>query len=177
MKKKPTLDPEELTLFRDTVNGIRRLNHDTVVHRRAQSARQAVKQQQQRREADHYFSDTYQPALPTEGPMRYVREGVSSFEVKRLRRGDYVPDMLLDLHGYTQAEARHEIIALINACKKQHIACASIMHGLGSGVLKRQVPAWLAQHPDVMAFHQAPLEWGGDGALLVLVDIGLDDER
>ncbi|MBY5993755.1 endonuclease SmrB [Ferrimonas balearica] len=176
MKKPKTMDPEELALFRDSLSDVRPLNHDTVVHRRAQKPRQAVQQQQQRREADHYFSDSYQPALPTEGPMRYVKEGVSSYEVKRLRRGDYVPEVLLDLHGHTQAEARQELIALINACKKQHLACASVMHGLGSGVLKRQVPAWLTQHPDVLAFHQAPLEWGGDGALLVLVDIGLNDE-
>ncbi|MER1720864.1 endonuclease SmrB, partial [Proteus terrae] len=28
----------------------------------------------------------------------------------------------------------------------------------------------LAQHTDVIAFHQAPKEWGGDAALLVLVE-------
>ncbi|MGO3798867.1 MAG: Smr/MutS family protein, partial [Vibrio casei] len=30
-------------------------------------------------------------------------------------------------------------------------------------------PLWLAQHPDVMAYHQAPLEFGGNGALLILL--------
>ncbi|MDX2125733.1 MAG: endonuclease SmrB, partial [Aeromonas hydrophila] len=27
------------------------------------------------------------------------------------------------------------------------------------------------QHPNVQAFHQAPREWGGDSAILVLLDI------
>ncbi len=45
------------------------------------------------------------------------------------------------------------------------------MHGVGKYVLKKQVPLWLAQHPDILAFHQAPLEFGGHGALLVLVEL------
>ena len=28
------------------------------------------------------------------------------------------------------------------------------------------------QHPDVVAFHQAPLEWGGKGAVVLMVNIG-----
>ena len=44
------------------------------------------------------------------------------------------------------------------------------MHGHGKHILKQQTPLWLAQHPDVIAFHQAPKEWGGDAALLVLVE-------
>ncbi|MGL5628054.1 MAG: Smr/MutS family protein, partial [Plesiomonas shigelloides] len=41
----------------------------------------------------------------------------------------------------------------------------------GRHVLKRQTPLWLAQHPQVRAFYQAPKEWGGDAALLVLLDV------
>lgn len=128
-------------------------------------------------EADSYFSDTYQPLLPVEGPMRWMRPDCDSFEVKRLRRGDYVPDLLLDLHGYRQSEAKLEIAALIHACIKEHIQCCCVMHGYGTGILKQQVPMWLAQHPQIKAFHQAPKEWGGDAALLVLVDIGEHPHR
>jgi DNA-nicking Smr family endonuclease len=45
------------------------------------------------------------------------------------------------------------------------------VHGIGSHILKNKVPHWLVQHPDVMAFHQAPLEWGGNGALLALIEL------
>ncbi len=176
MKKPNHLDSDDLDLFRDSMADVRPMGQDRVVHKRPQPQRKKVQTQQARREADHFFSDTYQPVLPEDGPMRYVRDDSASYEMKKLRRGDYTPELLLDLHGYTQAEARHELIALIKACQRQQVPCASVMHGLGTGVLKRQVPAWLAQHPDVIAFHQAPLEWGGNGALLVLVDIGLDHE-
>ncbi len=42
---------------------------------------------------------------------------------------------------------------------------------MGKHILKKQVPLWLAQHPDILAFHQAPLEFGGQGALSVLVEL------
>ncbi len=121
--------------------------------------------------AEFYFSDQYEPQLPTHGAMKYVRAGVSHYESKNLRRGDYLPEFILDLHGLTQRQAKQEISALLYASKKEHIHCVCIVHGIGSRVLKTKVPHWLVQHPDVMAFHQAPLTWGGDGALLVLLEV------
>ena len=95
----------------------------------------------------------------------------SYYELKKLRRGDYVPDLMLDLHGLTQQEAKLELAALLEACRRQHVRCACVMHGHGKHILKQRIPMWLAQHPLVQAFHQAPKLWGGDAALLVLVRI------
>ncbi|MBJ7019560.1 Smr/MutS family protein, partial [Vibrio cholerae] len=53
----------------------------------------------------------------------------------------------------------------------ENVHCACVQHGIGKHILKQNVPLWLAQHPEVLAFHQAPLEFGGDGALLVLLSI------
>jgi DNA-nicking Smr family endonuclease len=121
--------------------------------------------------AQFHFSDEFEPNLNTQGPMKYVRQDVSSFEAKNLRRSVYSPDLILDLHGLDQQEAKQEIAALLYACQKEHAQCVCIIHGLGSRVLKNKVPHWLVQHPDVMAFHQAPLEWGGNGALLALIEL------
>lgn len=121
--------------------------------------------------AEFHFSDEYEPQLPSQGAMKYVRDGVSSYESKALRRGDYVPELILDLHGLNQQQAKRELAALLAASKKQHINCVCIVHGIGSRVLKNKIPHYLVQHPDVMAFHQATLEWGGDGALLVLLEV------
>lgn len=141
--------------------------------------RQVKKRQQlqtrQQKQAEFYFSDAYVPHLANEGPVRYCAPDVSTDVLKKLRRGDYYPELILDLHGLTQAEAKNEIIALFTACRKQNIHCACIVHGIGSGVLKQRTPWWLAQHPDLLAFHQAPLEWGGQGALLVLLNTEEDE--
>ncbi len=77
----------------------------------------------------------------------------------------------LDLHGLTQLQVSRNWGALIAACRREHVFCACVMHGHGKHILKQQTPLWLAQHPHVMAFHQAPKEYGGDAALLVLIEV------
>ncbi|PWW09541.1 endonuclease SmrB [Mangrovibacter plantisponsor] len=174
MKKKAQLSTEDQALFRELMRGTRKLAQDTIVHRpvRKKITEMPVKRLvQEQVDASHYFSDEFQPLLSSEGPMRYVREGVSHFELKKLRRGDYTPDLMLDLHGLTQLQAKQELGALIAACRREHVYCACVMHGHGKHILKQQTPLWLAQHPHVMAFHQAPKEWGGDAALLVLIEV------
>ena len=75
------------------------------------------------------------------------------------------------IYGLTQLQAKQELGALIAACRREHVFCACVMHGHGKHILKQQTPLWLAQHPHVMAFHQAPKEYGGDAALLVLIEV------
>lgn len=123
-----------------------------------------------RASASFHFSDGFEAHFPDYGPLKYVKPGSDSSQVKQLRRGQYVPELILDLHGLTKDMAKLEIAALIEAAQKQHISCVCIVHGIGSHVLKKAVPNWLIQHPAVNGFHQAPLEWGGKGALLVLVE-------
>jgi DNA-nicking Smr family endonuclease len=177
MKKKHLLSPEETALFREAVPGVKRLKNDTITHRppRKKVAELSPKKLlQEQVDASYYFSDEFQPMLQEDGPVRHIRADVSHFELKKLRRGDYSPELFLDLHGLTQKEAKQELGALIAACRREHVHCACVMHGHGKHILKQQTPLWLAQHPDVEAFHQAPKELGGTAALLVLVE--LDDK-
>ncbi len=163
---------DDLSLFSALTQGIKPLKQDKRHFKAPTKQKRELEEKTTQLHADSYFSDTYQPHLPQEGAMRWSREDVDSYEVKRLRRGDYQPELLLDLHGMRQTEAKLEIAALLQACIKQHCACCCVMHGHGTGILKQNIPMWLAQHPHVRAFHKAPKEWGGDAALLVLVDIG-----
>lgn len=180
MKKKHSLSQEELTLFREAIPGIKRLKNDTVLHKPQKkhkfivSSKRLIQQQVDTSYYfldEFYFSDEFQPMLDNEGPVRHVKPNVSHFELKKLRRGDYSPELFLDLHGLTQREAKKELGALIAACQREYVHCACIMHGHGKHILKQQTPLWLAQHPDVEAFHQAPRKLGGDAALLVLIEL------
>ena len=99
-----------------------------------------------------------------------MRENVDPYILKQLRRGDFQPELFLDLHGLTKEKAKKELAALILACEREHVYCASIMTGFGTRTLKEQIPRWLVQHPKVLALHQAPREWGGDAAILILVE-------
>ncbi len=173
MKKKEQLSDDDKALFRQLMTGTRKLKQDTLVHKPARKKTEVSLKRQLSEQADnsHYFSDEFQPLLAEEGPVRYVRSDVSHYELKKLRRGDYSPEIFLDLHGLTQQQAKQELGALIAACRREHIFCASVMHGHGKHILKQQTPLWLAQHPYVMAFHQAPKAFGGDAALLVLIEV------
>lgn len=171
-KEKKIIADEQL--FKANVATIKPLIQDKVSHVKTTIAQKRAKNKafsDKLEAAEFYFSDEYEPHLPRQGAMRYVREGVDSFESKALRRGDYIPELILDLHGLNQQQTKHELSALLQESKKHHINCVCIIHGIGSKILKNKVPHWLVQHPMVMAFHQATLEWGGNGALLVLLEV------
>ncbi|PKH07709.1 endonuclease SmrB [Moritella sp. Urea-trap-13] len=169
------LKPDEQALFSDSMKGIKPLAQDTIrktkirANKPKTQANDSIRQESAQRE--HFFSDQFEPHIADEGPTRYIREGVSPYELKKLRRGDYEPELLLDLHGLTQEIAKVEISALIAECRKQHIRCCNVMHGHGKNILKRQLPMWLAQHPDIEAFHQATKTWGGSAAISILVEL------
>jgi len=160
-------------LFQSAFADIKPLSQDKVMTRQQKSKgkKSLASKEKSLTPAEFHFSDQYEPQLPSKGAMKYVKEGVSSFESKALRRGDYIPELILDLHGLNQQQAKRELAALLLASKKQHVNCVCIVHGIGSRVLKNKIPHYLVQHPDVLAFHQATLEWGGDGALLVLLAV------
>jgi DNA-nicking Smr family endonuclease len=146
MKKKPSLSEEEQTLFRQLMTGTRQIKQDTVVHRptRKKITEVPVKRLlSEQADNSHYFSDEFQPLLNTEGPVKYVRDDVSHFELKKIRRGDYSPDLFLDLHGLTQLQAKQELGALIAACRREHVFCACVMHGHGKHILSsRRRSGW-----------------------------------
>lgn len=172
MKFKDLLSQEEKSQFKEAIGKVKPIVQDKVVHSRKKSAKLVQKEKLvERQQAEFYFSDEFEPDLPNQGPMKFVREDVSMYEAKNLRRGIYHPELILDLHGLDQQSAKKEIAALLKACQKEHVNCACIVHGIGNRILKNKVPHWLVQHPDVMAFHQAPLEYGGDGALLLLIEV------
>jgi len=172
MKFKDLLSTEDKKAFKESIGKIKPMVQDKIMPER-KPLNKIAKQKKEinRQEAQFHFSDEFEPELPDQGPMKYIRAGVDTFEAKNLRRGVYAPELILDLHGLDQHNAKKEIAALMAACHKEHVRCVCIVHGIGARVLKNKTPHWLVQHPDVMAFHQAPLEYGGDGALLVLVDI------
>jgi len=173
MKLKDCLTPQEKKLFKDAIGKVKPIVQDKIQRSKKSTITKAIikEKQMSKQSAQFYFSDDFEPDLNQQGPLKYIREDVETFEAKKLRRGDYAPDLILDLHGLDQNQAKLELAALLFACQKQHAHCICIIHGLGSRILKNKVPHWLVQHPDVMAFHQAPLEWGGNGAILALIEI------
>jgi DNA-nicking Smr family endonuclease len=114
-------------------------------------------------------------ALETGEEASYVSEGVSRQVLRKLRRGHWVVQAEVDLHGLRRVEARLELARFLRECIGGGLRCVRVIHGKGLGsknrepVLKLKVRAWLVQRSEVLAFCQAPAVQGGGGALLVLL--------
>lgn len=165
---------EEFELFRAETKGIKPIKQDTFVappQKRGQKI-SYLRDMREKEDTLFYFSDEYEPLLnENDGVVKYLREGEDSHLLKQLRRGDFSPELFLDLHGLTREQAKTELAALLLACERERVDCACIMTGYGTFTLKKQIPRWLVQHPKVRALHQAPKEWGGEAAILILVEV------
>lgn len=179
MKKKHTLAEDDIALFRDSVDGITPFKQDKIQLKPKGGKKNKTEEQNLLKQAaaSFEFSDGFEAHFDETQPLKYVKPGADTFEIKRLRRGEYPPELILDLHGYKRVDAKHEVAALITAAQKHQHHCVCIVHGIGSKVLKRTIPNWLVQHPSILGFHEAPLEWGGKGALLILVDLPRDNNK
>ena len=114
-------------------------------------------------------------ALGSGEELTYLREGLSRQVLRRLRRGHWVVQDHLDLHGMNRVEASMQVPAFLAACVRRGLRCVRIVHGRGLGsknrepVLKNLLGKWLPKRDDVLAYCQAPAAHGGSGALLVLL--------
>ena len=117
----------------------------------------------------------WEAAVSTGEELVFVRPGVPTAALKKLRRGGWVIRGELDLHGHTGDEARIALAAFLNRCNLEDRRCVRIIHGKGYGsknrlpVLKNKVRHWLMQREDVLAFCQARTVDGGAGAVIVLL--------
>ncbi|WP_343154338.1 endonuclease SmrB [Buchnera aphidicola] len=163
-------------LFRQYLNDTREIVQDTIFHSRINKVvRQNITSKRNifEQEAHSYYFSCFQNERTffKDNPVSYMRNKNSNNILKRLIKGKYLPDISLDLHGFTQYQAQKKLGQLITICQKEKIFCAHIIHGYGKNILKQQIPFWLSQHPDIVAFHQAPKIFGSDAAIIVIIEI------
>jgi DNA-nicking Smr family endonuclease len=114
-------------------------------------------------------------SLETGEEPSYLRSGLARDVLRKLRRGYWVVQDTVDLHGLNRQEARSSLAEFLGGCLKRGLRCVRVVHGKGlrspgrEPVLKGKVQRWLAQRDEVLAFCEAPKNQGGSGALLVLL--------
>ena len=114
-------------------------------------------------------------AIDSGEELAFTRDGLGRDVLRRLRRGHWVVQSELDLHGMNRQHALIQTELFLKEARKRGLRCVRIVHGKGHGsrnrepVLKGLLRKWLQQRSDVLAFSQAPAAQGGSGAALVLL--------
>ena len=174
----PEKSDDEVDLFRAAVKGTRplkpaRLHHPT---KPPKPIPQQLLRDEKQALADS-LSDNYIPAHEMESgeELLYLREGHAPDILSKLRRGHWVIQAALDLHGMVADEARAYVAEFLADCRKRGIRCVRIIHGKGlrsrnrEPVLKNKLRNWLMQRDEVIAYCQARPTDGGSGAVIVLL--------
>ena len=105
----------------------------------------------------------------------HLRDGLPRRILTDLRRGRWVVQAELDLHGLTRDEARSALGHFLHDALENGYRCVRLIHGKGHGspgrepVLKHLSRGWLMQREEILAFCQARPHDGGEGALLILL--------
>jgi DNA-nicking Smr family endonuclease len=176
--KLPCPAPEDHAAFREAVADVEPLVWDRVHHEPPLPP--AIPRQHLYDEAAALNESLHGPALVDlylEGgdEAAWKRDSLPKAWLRDLRRGRWVTQNKLDLHGMNREEARVAVVDFLAECRDRSHRCVRIVHGKGLSspgrepVLKKLVLGWLSQRREVLAFCQARAAEGGAGAAIVLL--------
>lgn len=172
-------DPSDAALFRAAVRDARPLKPSARIGYKA-----APRRPPRARFARAERSAVLAESLGQPGPfietlpgdeLHYRRDGVDLLLLRRLRRGDFRIESVIDLHGLTGQAATTALVQFLSGALARGHRCIRVIHGKGmrSGprgpVLKQTVNTLLRRTNHVLAFTSARARDGGTGATLVLL--------
>ena len=172
------LDPEQAA-FQRAMQGVARLpESNRVVHGTlppAPKPQQHLADEQAALHESLHGQIGLQDRLEGGDEPNYLRPGLANTVLRDLRRGRWVIQSEIDLHGLNRDDARQQLAAFL--AERLHLGqrCVRVIHGKGHGspqklsILRQLVRGWLAQRSEILAYCQARPCDGGEGALLVLL--------
>jgi DNA-nicking Smr family endonuclease len=119
--------------------------------------------------------DTWDVGQEHEAGQTFLRRGLGSDILRKLRRGHWSVQGEIDLHGHTIDEAHDALADFISDALQRGYRCVRAIHGKGltspnrEPVLKGRVRLWLSHWGEVLAYCEAPQNAGGGGAVLILL--------
>jgi DNA-nicking Smr family endonuclease len=125
MNKSSSIVPEELELFRQTVGDVKKLTNDRAEQiARVPAPIPRFSREDERQVLRDMLSDYFDPAdLETGEELSFCREGLQHNVLRKLRRGQFRVEGVLDLHGMNVPAARQALIAFIKASQRDNMSC------------------------------------------------------
>ncbi len=156
--------------FMESLGGIRKLKQDQIdphQHRAKKSARLIAQPAELAKPTAKGIGEP-----PENTRQSWFHHGLQKKLQKKIRQAQIPIDATLDLHGYRQKDALHELNALLEYALKHHARLLLVVHGKGYGsdkdpVLRPLVQHWLSQQSEVLAWCPAQPVHGGSGASYV----------
>jgi DNA-nicking Smr family endonuclease len=117
--------------------------------------------------------DTLADYTFNQAPEDYLGNGLPQLTLRKLRKATIQGS--LDLHGYSIDAARLHLQQFIHEAMQSQLRYILVIHGKGmnspngDAILRTLTRNWLIQHPLVLAFCTAPINRGGNGAVIILL--------
>ncbi len=169
----PQVDANDAALFRAAVGEVKPIPEQNRITPKPARRKALLRQPA----APLILPDTLSDFVAEENPGEFLRNGISRLTLRKIRNGTWPIQDELDLHGNQSDAARKLLQEFLYEAMQQGLRCVRIIHGKGlnsqdgEGVLRNLARHWLSQHPQVLAYCEAPPAQGGSGAALVLLKI------
>ncbi len=165
---KPPREPDnpenDQDLFQQEVGDVKRLNHNQAFVKQSGTGLKRVPEQ-----------DELDSKVESGEVLRFLRSGIQTTVLQKLRRGQFPVEATLDLHGLTTTEANDQLYRFVQHSQSLGRQAVRIVHGKGHGskgqqpILKTKINQWLREFPVVLAFCSSRSRDGGTGAVDVLL--------
>lgn len=173
MTKKKEINPDDLALFHEAMKGTKPLSSKK---NRIVKPRPPIKP----RITEEFLPDIFDNQIdldihPVRGEefIAYKQASISNKILRKLRKGQYNVEGILDLHGMTIEKARNAVEDFLQQCLVRKLRVVLIIHGKGTHsqgpVLKNKLNQWLRSAKSILAFCSAAPTHGSRGALYVLL--------
>ena len=170
-------EAEDAALFRAAVGEVQPLPDQNRIRPQKPPRKPLLRAPAQLPAQVHNVPDTLSDFAPENTPDEFLRNGLSRMTLRKLRRGHWPVRDSLDLHGNNSDMARKLLQEFLYEAAQRGLRCVLVIHGKGmnspggEAVLRKLTRHWLAQHPEVLAYSDAPPRDGGSGAALVLLKV------
>lgn len=186
------LDPADQALFRQAMRFVHPLaDHGPRARILAGAGRDPEPLLRARRlHAQGGSADPGQGRLPALAPRsrvafdpharEFLQPGCGTDLLRGLRRGKWIPQATLDLHGSTLDQSRDRLDRFLTSCLEHGIRCICVIHGKGIGshggepVLKDAIRLHLSRQACIQAWAQCDEASGGSGAVHALLRLPQD---